>query len=167
MKILIREDEESKILDGYLILSWQYKSLSNTVWPYNRTAKARTTLTRPAPNRVARLSVEAPLLELVVDAFAPEVVEDPDPVVAADGGGVMVIMLVMTLPELSVIVSAVTTAVAVSVSVPVSVLTNAVVDLGLTASTWPKVGSLTSPSTSHQLPAVDLGQARVETLSGS
>lgn len=112
---------------------------------------------------MARLFVEAPLLELVVAALAPEVVEDPP--VAVDGGAVMVIMLVMTLPELSVIVSVVTTA--VPVGVDVSVLTRSVVGLGLTASTWPKVGSLTSPSTSHQLPAVDLGQARVETLSGS
>lgn len=165
MKILIREEEESKILDGYLILSWQYKSLGNIAGSYSRIAKARTALTRPAPNAVTRLSVEAPLLEVVLAALAPEVVEDPDPVVAADGGAVMVIMLVTTLPELSVMVSAVTAI--VPVGVDVSVLRSAVVGLGLTASTWPKVGSLTSPSTSHQLPAVDLGQARVETLSGS
>lgn len=112
---------------------------------------------------MGRLIVEAPFLEVVVAALAPEVVEDPDPSVAVDGGAVMVIMLVTTLPELSVTVSAVM--IAVNVSVPV--LRSAVVGLGLTASTWPKVGNLTSPSTSHQLPAVDLGQARVETLSGS
>lgn len=106
-------------------------------------------------------------MELVVAALAPEVVEDLDPSVAVDGGGVMVIMLVMTLPELSVIVSAVICAVNVSVGVDVPVLRTGVVVFGLIASTWPKVGSLTSPSTSHQLPATDLGQARVETLSGS
>lgn len=115
---------------------------------------------------MGRLSAAAPFLEVVVAALAPEV-GDPDPSVAVDGGGVMVIMLVTTLPELSVIVSAVMTAVNVSVGVDVSVPRTAVVDLGLTASIWPKVGSLTSPSTSHQLPAEDLGQARVETLSGS
>jgi hypothetical protein len=115
---------------------------------------------------VACLSLEAPFfLEVVVAALAPEVVEDPDPSVAVDGGVVMVIVLTKTLPELSVTVSAVISA--VNVSVGVAVLANAVVAFGLTASIWPKVGSLTSPLTSHQLPAEDWGQARVETLSGS
>lgn len=113
----------------------------------------------PAPNGATRLSALPP--EVVDELAGPEVVgEEEDPSVAVEGGTVMAMVVSTTAPSLAV------TEITVSVAVSVSVATSGELVLVLTARIWPKVGSWTLPSTCHQPPAVDVGQARVDILLG-